>query len=233
MKKGRGWPKAALSHPALLGLPLAVKDVLCLAGTRATCGSKILENFVPPFNATAVQKLLDAGVVPLGKTNTDEFAMGSSTENSAYGVTHNPWDLTRVPGGSSGGSAAAAAARLAPAALGTDTGGSVRQPASFCGVTGIKPTYGRVSRYGLIAYGSSLDSVGVLARTAEDVEIIFRLMAGFDERDATSSDAPVADAVCGEHTIHQRPAHRRAQRVFHHRHPAGSGKRGARSDQGL
>ena len=225
--------KSGEDIPALLGLPLAIKDVLCLAGTRATCGSKILENFVPPFNATAVQKLLDAGVVPLGKTNTDEFAMGSSTENSAYGVTHNPWDLTRVPGGSSGGSAAAAAARLAPAALGTDTGGSVRQPASFCGVTGIKPTYGRVSRYGLIAYGSSLDSIGVLARTAEDAEIIFRLMAGFDERDATSSDAPVADAVCGEHTIHQRPAHRRAQRVFHLRHPAGSGKRGARSDQGL
>ena len=192
--------KSGETIPALLGLPLAIKDVLCLAGTRATCGSKILESFVPPFNATAVQKLLDAGVVPLGKTNTDEFAMGSSTENSAYGVTHNPWDMTRVPGGSSGGSAAAAAAKFAPAALGTDTGGSVRQPASFCGVTGIKPTYGRVSRYGLIAYGSSLDTVGVLARTAEDVELIFRLMAGFDERDATSSDAPVPGAVCGERT---------------------------------
>ncbi|MBM3136898.1 MAG: Asp-tRNA(Asn)/Glu-tRNA(Gln) amidotransferase GatCAB subunit A, partial [Chloroflexi bacterium] len=172
--------KTGQDVPTLLGLPLAVKDVLCLAGTRATCGSKILENFVPPFNATAVQRLLDAGVVVLGKTNTDEFAMGSSTENSAYGVTHNPWDLSRVPGGSSGGSAAAAAAMFTPAALGTDTGGSVRQPASFCGVTGIKPTYGRVSRYGLIAYGSSLDSVGVLARSAEDAEVIFRLMAGFD-----------------------------------------------------
>jgi aspartyl-tRNA(Asn)/glutamyl-tRNA(Gln) amidotransferase subunit A len=183
--------------PALLGLPLAVKDVLCLAGTRTTCGSKMLEKFVPPFNATALQKLLDAGVVPLGKTNTDEFAMGSSTENSAYGVTHNPWNLERVPGGSSGGSAAAAAARFAPAALGTDTGGSVRQPASFCGVTGIKPTYGRVSRYGLIAYGSSLDTVGVMARTAEDVELIYRVMAGFDERDATSSQLPVPPAVCG------------------------------------
>jgi aspartyl-tRNA(Asn)/glutamyl-tRNA(Gln) amidotransferase subunit A len=191
--------KSGEEVPALLGLPLAVKDVLCLAGTRATCGSKILEQFIPPFNATAVQKLLDAGVVPLGKTNTDEFAMGSSTENSAYGVTHNPWDLTRVPGGSSGGSAAAAAAKFVPAALGTDTGGSVRQPAAFCGVTGIKPTYGRVSRYGLIAYGSSLDTVGVLARTAEDVELIFRQMAGFDERDSTSSSVSIPDAVCGEH----------------------------------
>ena len=184
--------------PTLLGLPLAVKDVLCFAGTRTTCGSKILENFTPPFNATAVHRLLDAGVVVLGKTNTDEFAMGSSTENSAYGVTHNPWDLSRVPGGSSGGSAAAAAAMFAPAALGTDTGGSVRQPASFCGVTGIKPTYGRVSRYGLIAYGSSLDSVGVLARSAADAEIIFRLMAGFDARDATSVDVPVSDTACTE-----------------------------------
>jgi aspartyl-tRNA(Asn)/glutamyl-tRNA(Gln) amidotransferase subunit A len=192
--------KSGEEVPTLLGLPLAVKDVLCLAGTRATCGSKILEKYVPPFNATAVQKLLDAGVVPLGKTNTDEFAMGSSTENSAYGVTRNPWDLTRVPGGSSGGSAAATAAKFVPAALGTDTGGSVRQPAAFCGVTGIKPTYGRVSRYGLIAYGSSLDTVGVLARTAEDVELIFCQMAGFDERDSTSSNMSVPDAVCGEHT---------------------------------
>lgn len=186
--------------PPLLGLPMAIKDVLCVDGVRATAGSKILEQFKPPFNATAVQKLLDAGIVVLGKTNTDEFAMGSSTENSAYGVTHNPWDVDRVPGGSSGGSAAAVTSRFSPAALGTDTGGSVRQPASFCGVTGIKPTYGRVSRYGLIAYGSSLDTVGVLARTVEDVETIFRLTAGFDERDATTIDMPISDAVCREGT---------------------------------
>jgi aspartyl-tRNA(Asn)/glutamyl-tRNA(Gln) amidotransferase subunit A len=192
--------KAGETVPPLLGLPLAIKDVLCVDGVRATCGSKILEQFKPPFNATAVEKLLDAGIVVLGKTNTDEFAMGSSTENSAYGVTHNPWNMDRVPGGSSGGSAAAVAAKFSPAALGTDTGGSVRQPASFCGVTGIKPTYGRVSRYGLIAYGSSLDTVGVLARTAEDVETIFRLTAGFDERDATTIDVPISDAVCREGT---------------------------------
>ena len=184
--------------PPLLGLPIAIKDVLCVDGVRATCGSKILEQFKPPFNATAVQKLLDAGIVVLGKTNTDEFAMGSSTENSAYGVTHNPWDVDRVPGGSSGGSAAAVTAKFSPAALGTDTGGSVRQPASFCGVTGIKPTYGRVSRYGLIAYGSSLDTMGVLARTVKDVETIFRLTAGFDERDSTTIDMPISNAVCRE-----------------------------------
>jgi aspartyl-tRNA(Asn)/glutamyl-tRNA(Gln) amidotransferase subunit A len=182
--------------PPLLGLPIAVKDVLCLQDVRCTCGSKILDNFISPFSASPVQRLLDAGVVVLGKTNTDAFAMGSSTENSAYGLTHNPWNLERVPGGSSGGSAAAVCARMAPAALGTDTGGSVRQPASFCGVTGIKPTYGRVSRYGLVAYGSSLDCVGVLAHSAEDVEFIFHLMAGFDALDATTIDMPVPDLVC-------------------------------------
>lgn len=181
--------------PALLGLPIAVKDVLCVDGFPCTAGSRILEGFKPPFNATSVQRLLDAGVVVVGKTNTDEFAMGSSTENSAYGATHNPWNLSHVPGGSSGGSAAAVAARMIPAALGTDTGGSVRQPASYCGVTGIKPTYGRVSRYGLIAYGSSLDTAGVLARSAADVQVLLRIMAGYDALDATTSDLPVFPPV--------------------------------------
>ena len=187
------WRRAAAEPLSqLAGIPLAVKDVLCLQGAPATCGSRILEGFRPPYTATSVRRLLDAGAVTLGKTNTDEFAMGSSTENSAYGVTHNPWNLERVPGGSSGGSAAAVAARMCFAALGTDTGGSVRQPASFCGATGLKTSYGRVSRYGLIAYGSSLDTVGALARSAADLAPLFSQMAGHDPLDSTSVQDPVS-----------------------------------------
>ncbi len=185
--------RAQGDNAPLLGIPLAIKDVLATAGVQTTCGSRILEGFVPPYTATAVTRLAAAGMVMLGKTNTDEFAMGSSTENSGYFTTHNPWDLSRVPGGSSGGSAAAVSADEALAALGTDTGGSVRQPASLCGVVGIKPSYGRVSRYGLVAYGSSLDQVGVLAKQVADAALILGVMAGHDPKDSTSLDAPVPD----------------------------------------
>jgi len=179
-------------HP-LTGIPLAIKDVLCVQGTRTTAASRILDNFIAPYTATAVQRLIEAGVVILGKANCDEFAMGSSTENSGYGVTRNPWDTTRVPGGSSGGSAAAVAARLTFGALGTDTGGSIRQPASLCGIVGLKTSYGRVSRYGLIAYGSSLDSIGPMARTVADTALIFSTIAGHDPLDATSMPTSVPD----------------------------------------
>lgn len=185
--------RAAGDDAPLLGIPLAIKDVLATRGVPTTCGSRILEGFIPPYTATAVARLAEAGMVMLGKTNTDEFAMGSSTENSGYFPTHNPWDLGRVPGGSSGGSAAAVSADEALAALGTDTGGSVRQPAAHCGVVGIKPSYGRVSRYGLVSYGSSLDQAGVLAKDVADAALILGVIAGHDPNDSTSLDEPVPD----------------------------------------
>lgn len=178
---------------ALTGIPLAHKDLFCTEGVKTTCGSKILDNFIAPYESTVTHKLKEAGSVMLGKTNMDEFAMGSSNENSYYGAVKNPWDTQAIPGGSSGGSAACVAARLAAGATGTDTGGSIRQPASHCGITGLKPTYGRVSRYGMIAYASSLDQAGPMTRTAEDAALMLNVMAGFDHRDSTCLDREVPD----------------------------------------
>ncbi len=181
----------------LTGIPFGMKDIFCTKGVETTCGSQILKGFRPPYDATVIKKLSESGYVHLGRLNMDEFAMGSSTENSSYQITKNPWDLTRIPGGSSGGSAAAVMSGLCAAALGTDTGGSIRQPAGLCGAVGLKPTYGRVSRYGLVAFASSLDQIGPITRNVADCALVLKVIAGHDRMDSTSIPQPVPDYAAG------------------------------------